>query len=312
MKNIKIIGALLFVVSVTLAVLFNYTSKENITHNNLLNTINEQKDFAQEISKNIFYIYKNKESSTEELDNSIKKFLDHMNNKDQTLIQSNKVMTLWNEFYLHVEHFRNQSKTVALYSNIILEEIVKNIYNTNLKLVVEFDRLIKEDKTNFDNRLNLYKNMQYTLLFIFVLLLLYLFTQLKSIVSFIQKFLFTSKNIIANSSIKDLEPIDISQSSIDMSEITDNFNTLVQKVNNSIENSSNSMEHSYKSLEIVEQHIEELIDLICAMNEKNRDKALTQKEDAIIQSLEELSSCTRGLKNLKNDLNNLISHSKSN
>ena len=63
-------------------------------------------------------------------------------------------------------------------------------------------------------------------------------------------------------------------------------------------------------MEILEQHIEELVELIYTMNENSRDKELRKKEDAVIQSLEELSSTARGLKNLKNDLDNLISHQK--
>ncbi|MCK4974224.1 MAG: hypothetical protein KAR81_03145, partial [Sulfurimonas sp.] len=60
--------------------------------------------------------------------------------------------------------------------------------------------------------------------------------------------------------------------------------------------------------EIVEQHIEELVEFIHTMDENSRDKELRKKEDAVIQSLEELSSTARGLKNLKDDLDNLISH----
>ena len=132
MKTIKIVGALIFILSITLALLFNQTSQENTTHNNFLNDVNEQKAFTQEISKNIFYIYRNKHSSTNQLDKSIKDFLLHMSNSEQTHKQSQKIITLWNNFYLHVQNFRDRSKTTVLYENIILEDIVKDIYNTNL------------------------------------------------------------------------------------------------------------------------------------------------------------------------------------
>mgnify|MGYP000271024511 FL=1 len=86
----------------------------------------------------------------------------------------------------------------------------------------------------------------------------------------------------------------------------------MEKINNSVENSSNSIEHSVSSLKILEQHIEKLVELIYTMNDDSADKELTKKEDAIIHSLEELSSTARGLKTLKDDLDNLISHSKLN
>ena len=306
MKKIKIAGALIFILSIVLSVIFIYTSKENLVHNNFTNSINEQKGFTQEISKNIFYIYKNKDASTETLDGSVKDFLEHMRGQNQA-IQNKEIIILWNDFYLHVQHFRDQMKNSSIYSNILIEKSVKDIYNTNLKLIVEFDKLIKEEQINFDNKQNIYKPTQYMLFFILVLLLLYLFTQLKSIITFIQKFLLTSKSIITNSSIKELKPIEVNDIDSDISQASDNFNALVQKINTSIEHSGNSIEHSCKSLEIAEQHIEELVELIYAMNEHSEDKELTKKEDAVIQSLEELCSTARGLKNLKDDLDNLIS-----
>jgi methyl-accepting chemotaxis protein len=309
MRKIKTVGALVFILSIVLSVLFIYTSKENLVHNNFTNSINKQKDFTQEISKNIFYIYKNKDASTETLDSSVKHFLEHMKNQNQA-IQSKEIIMLWNDFYLHVEHFRDQMKNSSIYSTILIEKSVKNIYNTNLKLIIEFDKLIKTEESNFNKEHNIYKQTQYMLFFILVLLLMYLFTQLKNVITFIQTFLLTSKSIITNSSIKELKPIEINDSDSDISQASDNFNTLVEKINSSVEHSSSYIEHSYKSLEIVEQHIEELVELIYTMNENSRDKELRNKEDAVIQSLEELSSTAKNLKNLKDDLDNLIVSTK--
>ena len=305
MNIIKIIGALIFILSITLAVLFNYTSKEDKAYDELINTIAEQKNFTQEISKNIFYIYKNKNSSTTALDNSVKHYLKHMSNKTKTLKRSEKIISLWNNFYLDVQKFRDQVKNISPYSNIILEKSVTNIYNTNLKLIVEFDKLIKIEEVKFNKKQDLFQSLQYTLFVVLVLLLLYLFTQLKTLLNFIQKFLFTSKSIISSSSIKELEPINIIQNSNDIAQASDNFNALIKKINNSIDDSSRSIQHSYKSLEICEEHIEELMDFIYTMDNDSRDKELRKKEDTIIQSLEELSQTSQNLKNLKNDLDNL-------
>ncbi|OHE10035.1 MAG: hypothetical protein A2513_08015 [Sulfurimonas sp. RIFOXYD12_FULL_33_39] len=308
MNKIKIISILIFLLSVTLALFFNYISEKNIAHNEFLNTINEQKDFTQEISKNIFYIHKDKECPTNSLDSSIKNFLYQMNAKEQKLQLSKEIITLWNEFYFLVQDFRNQIKVKSIYSNIILEKEVRDIYNTNLKLIVEFDKLIKKEQENFDSKQNIYILTQYFLFAGLVLLLIYLFTQLKSTIAFIQKFLLASKTVLTNSSIKGLAPIDILDKNEDVSQASKNFNALLKKVNDSILNSSNSIEHSYKSLEILEQNIEDIIELIYEMSEKTRDKELIKKEDAIIQSLEELSSSTKSLKNVKSDLDDLISH----
>lgn len=318
MTKIKIVGILIFILSVVTALLFAYITDKNIVNNNFLETINEKKEFTQEVSKNIFYIYKNRDKQTKELDDLVNNFLDHMSNRDEILIevdsalikqQSDKIILLWNEFYLHVHHFRDKSRVTSLYSTIILEEVIKDIYNTNLDLVVELNRLIEMYQTYFDDNMNIYKNIQYMLFFILILSLTYLFTQVKSVMQFIYKFLDTSKKIIKDSSIKELKPIELNCSSEDIKLAMSNFNFLVERIDKSIQYSTDSIENSVQSLEFVEKNIEDLIDLISIMEESDKiDKELTKKEDAVINSLEELSNASLNLKSLKIDLDNLISH----
>ena len=106
MNKIKIVGALVFTLSILLAVLFNYVSQQSKISTEILDTINHQKAFTQEISKNIFYIYKNQNASTKQLDDSIKSFVQNMNNRNQILGQVNssaieketsKIVALWNQ-----------------------------------------------------------------------------------------------------------------------------------------------------------------------------------------------------------------------
>ncbi len=316
MTKIKIVGALIFFISILLVVLFSSIDKQSSQNSNLLKTINQQKAFTQEISKNIFYISKNKNSSTSQLNTSIKEFLSNMERRDNNLDgidsieikeQSAEIMLLWNEFYILVQKFKDQKKVTNTYSNILLEKIVIDIYNKNLKLVIEFDKLLQTSKEHINSKMSLYKNLEYTLLTILLFLLLYLFSQLQSLLEFIQKFTHTSSNILTNSSIKELEPIDVNNSTDDISAASNNFNHLVGNINESIKYSSESLEHSYKSLEVVEKKIEDLMELIYTMENKV-DTNLTKKEDALIQSLEELTSSAQNLKNLKLDLENLISN----
>ncbi len=321
MTKIKIVGIFIFILSIALAFLSIHISNENRVNSKLLDTTNAQKAFTQEISKNIFYIYKNKDASTQQLDDSIKKFLHNLDNKDKILNpinstaiknKSEEIIVLWNKFYLSVQSFRDKSKTVSTYSGIILQKIVNDIYTTNLELVVQFNKLIELHSIYFKDTLQTYRNIQYTLFFILVFLLIYLFTQLKDLLSFMQKFLSTSKNIITNSSIKELEPIKTNNNSGEILQATNNFNFLVDKINTSVKYASNSIEHTYQSLEHVENNIEDLLELLSVMDDsENIDKELTKKEDALIQSLEELTSSTLKLQDLKKDLDNLISHHKS-
>jgi len=315
MNKIKIVGVLIFVLSISLVILSNSISQHNKINNEILNTINKQKAFTQEISKNIFYIYKNKDASTTQLNNSIKKFIKKMDKQekktdtfqsDEIKNQTKKITLLWNSFYLKVQEFRDLSKITTAYSNVILQKTVKDIYNINIKLVVEFDKLTNMKQRYFEDRLKIKKIILYSLYIALLLMLIYFFTQLKNITSFIQKFLNTSKNIIKNSSIKELKPIKVQKDTKEIIEATNNFNFLVQKIDNSIKNSTNSIEHSYKSIELVEKNIGELLELFYEMQEdKNIDKEMTKKEDTLIQSLEELTTSAKKLKELKTDLDNL-------
>jgi len=318
MTKIKIVGGLIFIVSIVLAVLFNHISQQNRLNSGLLDVINEQKAFTQEISKNIFYINKNRDASTKQLDDSIKRFIHTMNNKDEVLDEvdspaiENKVseiILLWNEFYLSVQEFRDKSKTTTAYSSIILEKIVSDIYNTNLTLVVEFNNLIDLHQADLDETLETYKNIQYTLFVVLVFLLIYLFAQLQTIIAFVQKFLHTSSKIITDSSITGVEPFVVNDGSSDVSQASNNFNILLGQINDAVDHASSSIEHSSHSLEAIESKIEDLLELMCEMQEGDAiDKELTKKEDALIQSLEELSNAAQKLKALKTDLDAFIHH----
>lgn len=318
MTKIKVVGVLVFILSIALAFLSSYISNENKNNNLILDNINSQKDFTQEISKNIFYIYKNQNTSTKQLDDSIRKFIDNLNNTDKSLNKINsiaiknkedEIVLLWNKFYLHVQNFRDTRKVMTAYSSILLEQIVNDIYNTNIKLVVEFNELTKMHNQYFQEKIDNEKNLQYLLFITLVLLLIYLFSQLKNLITFMQKFIKTSKNIITNSSIKELEPINVNKNNNELLQASNNFNFLVEKINSSIEHSTNSIKHSYNSLEQVERNIEDLLELLSVMDEdESIDKELTKKEDALIQSLEELTSSALKLENLKSDLDKLVSN----
>ena len=322
MRNIKIVGAIIFILSLILAILFNYISKQRNMNSDLLQNINRQKAFTQEVSKTIFYIYNNPNTSNKELDKYIKRFAHEMSKQEKSFYvasskeiqkQNKIILKEWNKFYLYVQNFRDQSRVTSAYSTLLLRETVNNIYNINLMLVINLNRLIELHQMNFDTQLYNYKIIQYTLFVLLFSLLIYLFTQINVIISFIQKFLHASQNIITKSTIKELEPIQVEHSSSDVLEATNNFNFLVQKINTSIENSATSIQHSVKSLELVEDNIEDLLDLITTMEENSEtDGELTKKEDALIQSLEELTTSTQNLKNLKVDLDNLTSHHNSN
>jgi len=314
MTKIKFVGALIFILSLILALYSKHISAQNEVNLKLLKTINEQKAFTQEIAKNIFFIYRNKDVSVQQLDESVKSFVYNMNNKDEILDEifskdikkeSEKIIYLWNDFYLLIQKFRDVYRVRNGYINLVIEKLVKDIYNTNLKLVVEFNKLITMHKKYFDEVKNKNKTIQ-TILFIMLLaLLIYFFTQLKDLIRFVQKFLKISKKIVEKSTIIGVETIQENTNLVDVAQAVDDFNFLVQKIDKSIDYSSESIQNASNSLEYIEKNIEDLLELMVTMDEENRlDQELVKKEDILIEALEELSSSLQKLQSLKTNLEN--------
>lgn len=255
MTKLKITGIIIFLLCLILAIVSKNISDHNKSHSILLETINNQKAFTQEISKNIFYVYKNKNSSTQQLESSIKKFLDNLSKKEVTLavVQSpiieNKnaeIVLLWNKFYLDVQKFRYQSKVITPYTSVILEKTVNNIYKMNFKLIKELDKLITLHHNHYHKQSNVDKIFQYSSFLILLIAFSY--------------FLFY------------------------ISKTSNNFDILMKKIDNSI-----------KSIDQIEDNAENILDNI----------ELTEKEDAIIEALDELMISSIKLKKLKIDLENL-------
>ncbi|WP_457750154.1 hypothetical protein [Sulfurimonas sp.] len=314
MTKIKFLGALIFILSLILALYSKHISTQNEANLKLLKTINEQKAFSQEIAKNIFFIYKNKDVSIKQLDESVKSFVHNMNTKDEILDEifsqdikkeSEKIIYLWNDFYLLVQKFRDAYRIRNGYTNLVIEKLVRDIYDTNLKLVVEFDKLITMHKKYFDEVKSKNKTIQIALFIILLLLLIYFFTQLKDLIGFIQKFLNTSKKIVQKSTVIGIKPINENTNIVDVTQAVDDFNFLVQKIDKSIDYSSESIVNASNSLEYIEKNIEDLLELMETMDEENKlDKELVKKEDILIEALEELSSSLQKLQSLKINLLN--------
>ena len=301
MKKIKIVGALVLLLTVILVLLFRFISSESRDKNYRLTVINEQKAFTQEISKSIFYSYRNGNNHLKILDKTIKSYLDNAKIKKSNFNQNPQILMLWNIFYADVQKFRNQQKVTTGYNAVITAKLVNRIYHNNVLLINEFNKLIEQ---NEQRDIESYKEIQYILFSILIILLVYLFTQIHLVIEFIQKFRKTSKNIIENSTIQGLKPIEELKQE-ELMDATKNYNHLVEKINSSIEYSTQSMNQTTKSLEDVARNIEDFMELLSIMQEDETDN-LFEKEDAVIDSLEELMRLRKKLRNLQMDLKSLI------
>jgi len=303
MKKIKIVGILVFFLSILLALLSHHISTENRVNLNDLTVLNEQKAFTQEISKSIFYSYRNNTNISKMLDSTTAKFIAKNSSR---LFTNPDILKRWNSFYADVTKFRKIEEVRTTYSSIVTEKLVNRIYHNNVMLVNELNQLIEEKKSIATYNSERYKKIQYLLFFLLILLLIYLFTQVRLIIELIQKFSKTSKKIIENSTIQGLKPIALEQGDNDLREVTLNYNYLVEKIDNSIFQSIQSMEQTTKSLEEVAKNIENFMELLSTMQDDESER-LFEQEDAVIDSLETIMRLRKKLKYLQKDLNTLTS-----
>ncbi len=315
MNRIKVVGGLVLFFSIVLVLLYTHITTQNIVNNRILTFLNEQKAFTQEISKSIFYTYRDvdiyENNNSKSLDETIKRYIE--NSKIESIESNDKynnpiIIRLWNLFYADVQKFRTQQRISTGYNPIITAKLVNRIYHNNVLLINEFDKIIHFNQHKYEDDIEEYKKIEYALFTILILLLIYLFTKIGEIIAFVQKFTNASKNIIQNSTIKGLVPIKESKQE-ELREAIDNYNHFVEKINSSIEYSTKSISQSQKSLEEVARNIEEFMELLSTMQDKESQE-LFEKEDTVIDSLETIMKLRGRLGSLKNDLNRLLSVKK--
>jgi len=306
MNRIKVVGGLIFTLSIVLALLAGFLARHNQENSNTLNFISEQKAFTQEISKSIFYTYRNGEVSSKSLDSTIKKYLENIKNKESEFTENRFITTLWNIFYADVQKFREQQRVVTGYNSVVTAKLVNRIYHNNVLLINQFDKLIEQKRLEYHESIDGYKKMEYLLFAILIGLLLYLFTQLHLVIEFIQKFSKTSKKILENSTIQGLKPIEVEGGTALIHEAEVNYNALVKKIDNSIAHAGHSMEQTTQSLEEVALNIEDFMELLSTMQE-DESQAHFEREDAVIDSLETLMRLRKKLKHLQKDIDKLSS-----
>ncbi len=307
MNKIKIVGALVFIIALILALISVDIANKNRLNIDALTIFSKQKESIQEVSKSVFYSYRNGLSGSlniKELESSgVALVLFGGEDSDYKNITI-KIQTLWKNFYADVKKFKIQQRVTTGYNSIITAKLVNRIYHTNVLLINHFNQIIELRKSEANEQIERYKKLQNILFFILIGLLFYLFTQLHFVIEFIHKFSKTSKNIIKNSTIKGVESIDVKATTHELNEATNSYNYMVQKMNNSIIASGQSMDNSIKSLEEVAENIENFMELLAVMNPKESDEFF-KKEDAVIDALDTLMRLRRRLKDLKIELDNL-------
>ncbi len=212
MKKIIFLSMVVAILLIVLGIHLYKTANINEKNTALVTTLNQQKALIQEISKNIFYISKTKNTSSAQLDRSIDTFLKNLEKKDtllsgissiESLKQAEKIVSLWKDFYNDVKKFKKESKIRSPYSSILLEKTVRDIYDKNILLVTEIERLLALQRQYNASKIKTGRNIMYGIfasLFLLLIVILFYLSKIND------NFDFLVKKI--DKTIKDIQKID--------------------------------------------------------------------------------------------------------
>ena len=242
-NKIKLIGIFFIILMTSIIITTIYLNEKNKKDALLINIVGKQRMLTQKISKNIFYLYQNNESN-KELDEAIIEFIYNLNSlkNGNTLIgifkaptndiinQILKVEALWNEFYKNTNDFKKNLNKRNSSNELLLETIVRSVYNTNNVLLNEVDVLVSMYTVYTEEKTDYIRYIQYLFALIILILISYSFSQLKTMEANAKKFFEFSKQLTQNTDDKPLEPIQI-EAEKEIVEATDTINCFINKIN---------------------------------------------------------------------------------
>lgn len=322
-NKIKLIGIFFIILMTSIIITTIYLNEKNKKDALLINIVGKQRMLTQKISKNIFYLYQNNESN-KELDEATTEFIYNLNSlkNGNTLIgifkaptndiinQILKVEALWNEFYKNTNDFKKNLNKRNSSNELLLETIVRSVYNTNNVLLNEVDVLVSMYTVYTEEKTDYIRYIQYLFALIILILISYSFSQLKTMEANAKKFFEFSKQLTQNTDDKPLEPIQI-EAEKEIVEATDTINCFINKINSAMVYSANAVEQS-RNASIKLEEITDEFDIIIneLTNSTEISKQLDRSEGIAIQTQEELINSTKKLQELKKELDILLNSCK--
>ena len=318
--KIKFIGVLFIVLMTSIIATTIYLNEKNKKDALIINVAGKQRMLTQNISKNIFYLYHNNNDSYSELESSTIEFIYNLNSlKDgNTLIgipkaptdeiakQLSKVEILWNNFHKNIDEFKFLIQNNDKNNEAILKNIVNSVYSTNTILLTEVDNLVSMYTTYTEQKSDYLRYIQYSFAITIIFLMIYSFSQLKSMEENAKRFFEESKKIMENDNNELLVPMKI-EAEKEIVEATDTINCFIDKINSAMTYSANAIEQSKNAsikLEEITDEFDKVIDELT--NSADISKQLNKSEDIVIQSQENLMNSTKKLQELKNELDKLF------
>lgn len=318
--KIKVLGALLIVLMLSVIATTIYLNQQNQKDALIINIAGKQRMLTQKIAKNIFYIHYSSNKDFYELNAAVDEFIKGLNilrHGDsqkkispvptyQISLQQTEINTLWDNFYQNVQNFKLFTNS-HLDKRAELEEIVTTIYRDNTKLLDNVDKLVTMYTDHSESKTNFIKIFQYASAATLLLVFIYSLLQLRSIESHVEAIMQYSKKLISTKDITKLEPIEVkAESEAEIHEASDTINCFIQKINSAMDYSNEALLQSERA----SAKLGELTDEFDSIIDELKDKSLTHKhlnnsEDIVIESTEELINSTRKLLNLKLELEKL-------
>ncbi|RXJ86267.1 type IV pili methyl-accepting chemotaxis transducer N-terminal domain-containing protein [Arcobacter sp. CECT 8985] len=320
-SKIKTIGLIFIILIISVIGTTIYLNAKNEKDALIINIAGKQRMLTQRISKNVFYLYHNNNKSFVELNNAAQEFIYNLNslkngnkligiNKAPTndiSKQISKVEILWSNFYNNINTFKNLIQirdTNDKKNEKILKSIVENIYETNNTLLTQVDKIVSLYTAYSEKKTNYIKYFQYFFAIIIILLIVYSYTQLKSMEQNAKKFLEITKKIKDGEITEPIELIEFDAEE-EIVEATSSINCFINKINSAMQYSNNAS----KKLEDLTNEFDEILDEIKDSNDLSNQ--LFKSEDMVIESQENLLTFTHKLEELKKELNSLSQNCKS-
>ena len=318
--KIRFIGILFIVLMTSIIATTIYLNEKNKKDALLINIAGKQRMLTQNISKNIFYLYHNNNDSYSELDSSTIEFIYNLNSlkdgntltgiskapTDEIAKQLSKVEVLWNNFHKNINDFKELVQKNDTNNDAILKNIVNSVYSTNTILLSEVESLVSMYTIHTERKSDYLRYIQYIFAIIIILLMIYSFSQLKSMEENAKRFFEESKKIMENDNNELLVPIKI-EAEKEIVDATDTINCFIDKINSAMTYSANAIEQSKNAsikLEEITDEFDKIIDELT--NSADISKQLNKSEDIVIQSQENLMNSTKKLQELKNELDKLL------
>jgi len=318
--KIRILGAGLIFTILSLIILTIYLNQKNIKDSLIINIAGKERMLTQKISKNIFYLYNERELNFNELDNAVEEFkyiLDSLKHgdelrgisaapTDEIAQQISKIIVLWNSFNGNVQTFK---ELISLKNKDIEKRLkvqIHSIHTSNNNLLKEVDILVSLYTHHSEQKTHTIKNFQYFGAFVLFLLIIYSIMQLRKIEGHANEFLKYSKNIIdMQVENKPIEYIEIDAEK-EIVEVSDTLNCFINKINSAMQYSEEAVTKSQLASEKLEEITDEFDKLLDEMEDSQiLSTQLSKSEDIAIQSSEDLLQTTQKLSNLKQQLDNL-------